>query len=66
MTKEEFFRSFGSEEWKLLCSRIEFLDVFVADPFDPDLAEAVAYRILRFNSPRFTTRRFGGDDSMCE
>ena len=66
MTKEEFFKRFGSDEWELLCSKAEFLSVFVAEPFDPDLAEAVAYRILRFNSPRFTARRFKGDNNMCE
>ena len=66
MTKEEFFKGYGSEEWELLCSKSEFLNVLVAEPFDPDLAEAVAYRILRLNSPRITTSRFEGDDSMCE
>ena len=66
MTKEEFYKRFGSEEWELLCSKAEFLDVFVAEPFDADLAEAVAYRILTFNAPRFRSSRFEGDDSMCE
>jgi len=66
MTKEEFFKGYGSEEWELLCSKSEFLNVLVAEPFDPHLAEEVAYRILKFNSPRLTTRRFEGDNSMCE
>ena len=50
MTKEEFFRRFSPEEWELLCSKIEFLDVFVAEPFNAEQAEAVANKILYFDS----------------
>jgi hypothetical protein len=53
VTQQEFFQRFSLDEWQLLCSKIEFLDVFAADPFDSELAEAVAKRILNFDSPAF-------------
>jgi hypothetical protein len=56
MTKEEFYERFSLEEWELLCSKIEFLDVFVTDPFDAELADAVARRILAFDSRQITRR----------
>ena len=46
MTQLEFFKRFGSEEWELLCSRYDFLEAVTADPFDAELAAAVAQRIL--------------------
>ena len=51
MTKTEFFSKFGAKEWELICSKTEFLDVFVAEPFNAEQAEAVAHRILNFDSP---------------
>jgi hypothetical protein len=51
MTKEELSRRFSLKEWELLRSKIEFLDVFVAEPFDAERAEAVAHRILNLHSP---------------
>jgi hypothetical protein len=53
MTKQEFYESFTLEEWELLCSKIEFLNAFVAEPFNVELAEAIAYRILDSNPPPF-------------
>ena len=50
MTQEEFFKRFSPEEWDLLCSKIEFLNAFVEEPFDAELAEDVAHRILYFDS----------------
>lgn len=50
MTKDEFFEKFSAREWELLCSKIEFLDVFVAEPFNAEQAEAVANKILDFDS----------------
>jgi hypothetical protein len=51
ITKKVFASRFSTEEWQLLCSRVEFLDVIVAEPFDPELAAVVAYRIL-LEAPR--------------
>jgi hypothetical protein len=50
MTKEEFYETFTLEEWELLCSKAEFLEVFVAEPFNAEQAEAVANKILNFDS----------------
>jgi len=46
MTKQELFERFSLEEWQLLCSKFEFLDVLASEPFNPALAEALARRIL--------------------
>jgi len=51
MRKAELFNRLSLEEWQLLCSKIEFLNVLLADPFSSELAEAVAKRILDFDSP---------------
>jgi len=50
VTKEELFKWFGSKEWELLCSKVEFLNVFVAEPFNAEHAEEVANKILEFDS----------------
>ena len=50
MTKEEFYEMFSLEEWELLCSKAEFLEVFVAEPFNAEQAEAVANSILGIDS----------------
>jgi hypothetical protein len=50
MTKEEFYEMFTLEEWELLCSNAEFLEVFVAEPFNAEQAEAVANKIINFDS----------------
>jgi hypothetical protein len=34
MTKEEFSDRFSFEEWELFSSKIEFLGVFAAEPFN--------------------------------
>ena len=50
MTRKEFYRKFGAEDWELLCSKDEFLDVFAEEPFDAEKADAVANKILNFDS----------------
>jgi uncharacterized protein (DUF1697 family) len=50
MTRREFYKRFSAEEWQLLCSQIEFLDVFVEEPFNAEHAEEVANKILEFDS----------------
>ena len=50
VTRSEFYRRFSTEEWELLCSKIEFLDVFVEEPFNAEHAEGVAKEILEFDS----------------
>lgn len=50
MTREEFFERFSAREWDLLCSKPEFLDVFVAEPFNAEQAEAIVNKILDFDS----------------
>ncbi len=46
MTKTELFKRLSVEEWQLLHSKSEFLNVLLEDPFDSKLAETVAQRIL--------------------
>ena len=53
MTKEKYFEKFNVKELELICTRIEFLNVLVADDFDPVLADEVAHRILNSDSPAF-------------
>jgi hypothetical protein len=50
MTRKDFYRKFSTEEWELLCSKDEFLDVFAEEPFDAEKAEAVAKKFLDFDS----------------
>ena len=58
MTKENNSEGFSLEDWELLCSKIEFLNVFVAESFKAEQAEAVANRFLGFDSP-LIPRRWG-------
>ncbi len=51
MAKQEFLENFSFEEFELLCSNIEFLNVLMAEPFNAEQAEAVAHRILNSNPP---------------
>jgi hypothetical protein len=53
MSKEEFYERFSLEEWELLCSKREFLNVLAAEPFDAEMAETVAHRILKVDSPAY-------------
>jgi hypothetical protein len=46
ITKKAFASRFSPEEWELLCSKVEFLDVIEAEPFDLEPVALVAYRIL--------------------
>ena len=50
MTRKEFYRKFSAEEWELLCSKDEFLDVFADEPFNSEKAEEVANKILNLDS----------------
>jgi hypothetical protein len=50
MPKKEFYEMFDDEEWELLCSRAAFLELFFAEPFNVEQAEAVATKILNFDS----------------
>jgi hypothetical protein len=50
MTRQEFYRKFSEEDWELLCSNDEFLDVFTEEPFNSEKAEEVANKILDFDS----------------
>ena len=50
MTRKDFYRKFSAEDWERLCSNDEFLDVFAEEPFDAEKAEAVAKKILDFDS----------------
>ena len=50
MMRKEFYRKFSTENWELLCSNDEFLEVFAEEPFDSERAEAVAKKILDFDS----------------
>jgi len=45
-TKKAFASRFSPDEWQLLCSKAEFLEVIEAEPFDLEPAALVAYRIL--------------------
>ena len=65
MTKHEFFENFSLEEWELLCSKIEFLNVLMAEPFNSELAEAVADQILSSNPPP-TRKPLETEDDMEE
>ena len=51
MTRQEFFENFSFEQCEQLCSKIEFLNVLIAEPFNAEQAEAVADRILNSNPP---------------
>jgi len=53
MTKAEYFAKFNLRELELICTKTEFLNVLVADEFDPILADEVAHRILKNDSPAF-------------
>jgi len=53
MTKEEYFAKFNLRELEQICTKSEFLNVLVADDFDPVLADEVANRILKSDSPAF-------------
>ena len=46
MTTTESFKRISLEEWQLLYSKSEFLNVLTADPFNSELAGAVAQPIL--------------------
>jgi len=50
MPKKEFYEMFDHEEWELLCSKAAFLELFFAEPFNVEKAEAVATKILDFDS----------------
>ena len=50
MPKKEFYEMFTLEEWELLCSKVAFLELFFAEPFNVEQAEAVANKILNFDS----------------
>jgi hypothetical protein len=52
MTKKEFCKMFDDEEWLLLCSKPAFLELFFAEPFNVEQAEAVAAKILELHSRR--------------
>jgi len=52
MPKKEFYEMFDDEEWQLLCSKPAFLELFFAEPFNVEQAEAVATKILELDSRR--------------
>jgi hypothetical protein len=53
MTKDEYYAKFNLQELELICTKSEFLNVLAADDFDPVLADEVAHRILKNDSPAF-------------
>ena len=50
MPKKEFYEMLDDEEWQLLCSKPAFLELFFAEPFNVEQAEAVANKILDFDT----------------
>ena len=52
MPKKEFYEMFPLDEWELLCSKVAFLELFFAEPFNVEHAEAVANKILNLDSRR--------------
>jgi hypothetical protein len=52
MPEKEFYEMFDDEEWQLLCSKPAFLELFFAEPFNVEQAEAVATKILELDSRR--------------
>ena len=50
MPKKEFYEMFDDKEWELLCSKVAFLESFFAEPFNVEQAEAVANKILDFDT----------------
>ena len=50
MPKKEFYEMFTLEEWELLCSKVAFLELFFAEPFNVEQAEAVARKLLEIDS----------------
>ena len=41
---------FTLDEWDLLCSKVAFLELFFAEPFNVEQAEAVARKLLEIDA----------------